>query len=252
MTNKLNHNFSFVIPIYNESLRVNIMLNQILDFIKSSNLKNIQFIFVNDGSSDNTDFLINKFLSKNEYLKKYIKVIQYYKNKGKGFALKQGVLEANNKYICTTDVDFSVPLNYIEDYLLKDTNFDKFRVHIGDRGHFNSKIKSTFIRKFLGTTFNKILGIFFNFNTNDTQCGFKIYEKSVAKKIFDKISIFGFAHDIEVLLICNLNKIKVNTFPVDWTHKPNSKVNLIKDSTLILLNVIKLKLSNKKKYIISE
>lgn len=228
------------------------MLNQILDFIKSSNLKNIQFIFVNDGSSDNTDFLINKFLSKNEYLKKYIKVIQYYKNKGKGFALKQGVLEANNKYICTTDVDFSVPLNYIEDYLLKDTNFDKFKVHIGDRGHFNSKIKSTFIRKFLGTTFNKILGIFFNFNTNDTQCGFKIYEKSVAKKIFDKISIFGFAHDIEVLLICNLNKIKVNTFPVDWTHKPNSKVNLIKDSTLILLNVIKLKLSNKKKYIICE
>ena len=61
MTNKLNRNFSFIIPIYNESLRINIMLNEILDFIKSSNLKNIQFIFVNDGSEDLSSEIVKDF-----------------------------------------------------------------------------------------------------------------------------------------------------------------------------------------------
>ena len=248
----MNHKFSFVIPIYNEEKRINSMLFAIKDFTLHTKIKNLEFILVNDGSNDKTNILINNFLRKNSYFKNNLIYINNRFNNGKGYALKKGVSEASKNYICTTDVDFSVPLKYIEDFILQDRDFDKFKVHIGDRGHVDSKIKSTFLRKFLGIIFNKILSIFFNFNTHDTQCGFKIYEANVAKKIFQKISIFGYAHDIEILLICRLNKIRVKTFPVDWTHKPNSKVNLVKDSILILINVIKLLFSDKEKYLIDE
>ena len=76
----------------------------------------------------------------------------------------------------------------------------------------------------------------------DTQCGFKLYTKSVAKKIFSKITRLGYEHDIEIVLIARNNNIAIKELPVSWTHKSGSKVNIIVDSIKVLFSIIILRI----------
>ena len=99
-------------------------------------------------------------------------------------------------------------------------------------------------RKFIGFIFNIILRKILNsnlLNIKDTQCGFKLYEKNIAKKIFKRLTENGYIHDVEILILLQKSKILVKEIPVKWKHKHGSKINLIIDSTIMLKNLLTLK-----------
>ena len=230
-------NLSIIFPIYNEERRLPQSFKKIIQFKKNIN-KNIEFIFVNDGSNDSSLKLLYKFKKNNRHLK--IRVLNQKKNSGKGHALKIGVENAKYDWILTTDIDLSVPLSQI---FLWDRSIKKnIHVYFGSRSHPESKIFTPLYRYVIGLIFQLINKVFFNFKIRDTQCGFKLYKKKIGKKIFSNIKEFGYAHDIEILLICIKKKIKIIELPVVWSHKKDGKVGVILDSINMFLVIIKLRL----------
>lgn len=235
---------SIVIPIFNEEKRLNSSLNIIKKFTKKKSKKNLEIIFVNDGSTDNTDQILRKFIKQN-FRKINIKYLSYNINRGKGFAVRTGVLASKNSWILTCDTDMSVLPNqidlWIENNLIKENN----KAYYGSRVHKDSKIKALFLRKLFGIMLNLLLTILFNIKLSDTQCGFKIFNSKYAKRIFKKLKFYGYAYDIEITLLLQKNKIGIVELPLKWVHRSGSKVNLFKDSLKIFYDLIVLKINEK-------
>ena len=234
--------FSVILPLYNEEKRLRNLFMKINEF-KFLNKNKIEFIFVNDGSNDNSYLLIKNFINEN---KKRIdlKLVSYKDNKGKGFALKKGVAKAKHDWIITIDIDLSVKLEQIKIWQKKKLISKKLKVYFGSRLLSGSKVKAKKDRKFIGFIFNIILRKILNsnlLNIKDTQCGYKLYEKSIAKKIFKKLTENGYIHDVEILILLQRSKILVKEIPVEWKHKHGSKINLFIDSIIMLKNLLILK-----------
>tara|TARA_B100001093_G_C26714098_1_gene964829 strand:+ start:35 stop:766 length:732 start_codon:yes stop_codon:yes gene_type:complete len=233
---------SVILPLYNEEKRLRNLFMKINEF-KFLNKNKIEFIFVNDGSNDNSYLLIKNFINEN---KKRIdlKLVSYKDNKGKGFALKKGVAKAKHDWIITIDIDLSVKLEQIKIWQKKKLISKKLKVYFGSRLLSASKVKAKKDRKFIGFIFNIILRKILNsnlLNIKDTQCGYKLYEKSIAKKIFKKLTENGYIHDVEILILLQRSKILVKEIPVEWKHKHGSKINLFIDSIIMLKNLLILK-----------
>ena len=233
---------SVILPLYNEEKRLNNLFIKIREF-KYLNKDKIEFIFVNDGSNDNSYFLINNFISENKK-KIDLKIVSYKKNKGKGFALKKGVTKAKHDWIITVDIDLSVKLEQIIIWEKKKLISNEANVYFGSRLLDKSKVEAKNNRKFAGFIFNIILRKILNsnlLNIKDTQCGYKLYKKNIAKKVFKKLTENGYIHDVEILILLQKSKILVKEIPVKWKHKHGSKINLLTDSIVMLKNLFILK-----------
>jgi|TARA_B110000238_G_scaffold188964_1_gene220540 dolichyl-phosphate beta-glucosyltransferase len=237
---------SIVFPLYNEENRLPQLFKEIKKFSTKSKF-NIEFIFVNDGSVDNSLNLIKKF--KHENIRELnVKIINYKKNRGKGYALKQGVLIANKKWILTMDVDLSVSFKQIDFWVKSGFIKNGGNIFFGSRLLTKSNIKAKKYRVFTGDVFNILLRFIINdkfLNIKDTQCGFKLYKKDLAKIIFKNIKENGYIHDVEILILIRKKKFTVYELPVNWTHKDGSKINIIQDSVKMLINLFHLKLRYK-------
>ena len=233
---------SIIFPLYNEQHRLSKLFSEIK---KQKNLKkkNTEFIFVNDGSNDESLNMIIDFISKNKQ-KINIKLISYNKNQGKGFALKKGIFLAKKKWILTMDIDLSVKFNQLEIWENKKYLNKNIDVYFGSRLLFNSKVDAKQYRKITGSIFNIILSCIFNrqkLKIKDTQCGFKLYKNKIAKKIFLESKENGYINDVEILLLLLKHQIRLRELPVIWSHKNGSKVNVIIDSLVMFYHLIKLK-----------
>ena len=235
MKNK-NLSISFIFPIYNEEKRLKTLFKNIIRYEKRNNGN--EFIFVNDGSNDKSLKYILDFIKNKKY-----KLVSYKKNMGKGYALKMGVKEAKKDWILTLDTDLSVKLiqinNWFKIYKLKYNT-----VYFGSRNHPKSILEAKLHRKVMGNFLNIILKVVFEKKLSqikDTQCGFKLYPKKIAKKIFKNIFTLNFAHDIEILIKLSKQRIKVKELPIRWKHYSESKVNIITDSFKIIFLIFKIK-----------
>jgi dolichyl-phosphate beta-glucosyltransferase len=228
---------SIIYPIYNEEKRLAKTIRDIEKFDKLYNSIKKEYILVNDGSTDNTLSLINEKLKKN----KKIKVVSYAKNRGKGYALKKGVLTAKNEWILTTDSDCSVSNMQLIKWI-KDNNINnKIHIYFGSRNLSKSKVETSIFREIIGTMFIFFIKIFFRINLSDTQCGYKLYKTVYAKKIFKKIFTHGYMHDIEICIIANKLNLKIKELPVKWSHTKDSKINFLLDFIKIILSLYKIK-----------
>jgi len=234
---------SIIFPLYNESKRLNYCFQNIDKFNSNSKIRNLEYIFVDDGSLDNSYNLILDFIKKKERENKKIKykVIKFKKNKGKGAALISGIKNTSKDWMLTIDTDISVSLleinNWIKYRYLKINN----EIYFGSRNLKNSIIKFEYHRKLIGFFFMGICKFILNINIFYTQCGFKLYKKKIGKIIFKKLTEKKFAHDIEIVLLAAKNKIRIIELPVKWVHKDDSKIHLIKDSLDILWSIYKMK-----------
>jgi len=234
---------SIVFPLFNEEKRLLKLLREIKKFSFKNKL-NLEFIFVDDGSTDSSLKLLQNFKKTNQRKVKF-NIISYKRNKGKGYALKKGVLKARNKWILTIDVDLSVKLSQINQWIKKKYIKQKIDIYFGSRLLKDSKKDAKNHRVFMGKTFNFILNILINkklITINDTQCGFKLYKSSLAKKIFRNIKENGYIHDVEVLIISNKKKYTIKELPVNWVHVDGSKINIFRDSFKMFIDIFKLKL----------
>ena len=233
---------SIIFPVFNEELRLKSSFRHIKSFLKKKKKFNIEIIFVDDGSEDNSYYLIDKFIKdfkKNNRIK--LKVIKSKTNLGKGSALKLGVKAARNNWILTTDIDMSVSLFQVCRWLEKKLINKKYFIYFGSRTHKKSIVQTKFYREILGRLMKLLSLIILNIRIKDTQCGYKLYKNSFAKYIFLKLKNLGFNHDLEIILILKAKKIEIKELPVKWTHKDNSRLNIFWDPIKMLLGIFLLK-----------
>lgn len=214
---------SIVIPAYKEEGRIHKILEAIIDYQKDKDFL-IETIVVIDGSPDNTVDSIRKFRDKIPNLK----VINRQENRGKGYSVKEGVLNANGRYILFADADNSTPIKQV-DKLLKYA--EKYDVVIGSRYIKGGRLAhpQPFQRIIGSRVLNMIIQFFAARGIHDTQCGFKLFEKKSAMRIFKLQTFDRFSFDIELLAIARKLGFKTKEVGITWYDDPHSTVNPIKD-----------------------
>ena len=236
---------TIILPLYNEEKRLKESFKKISKFLANNRIKIKELIFVDDGSTDNSSEMIKKYIKRNNLRNKNLKLINYKKNKGKGNAIKVGVKNSTGKWVLTSDIDFSVSLFEIINWQKKGYIENKYKVYFGSRSHKKSIVKSKLHRKVIGNLLRLIISFMLNIKLKDTQCGYKLYSRNIAKYVFSKMQSLKFEHDIEIVLILKKKKINIKELPVTWFHVPQSKVNLISDSIKVFKSIFILK----KKYL---
>ena len=160
---------------------------------------------------------------------------------GKGHALKLGVEIAKNDWVLTTDIDLSVPLIQIEEWFNKyNISKNSEKVFIGSRNIDESRVVKKIYRFILGMIFSNLIKFLFKIKIKDTQCGFKLYKREIAKDAFKNLETLGFAHDIELIQTLNSKNIIVKELPVNWTHVPESKLNIFIDPWKMIIDIAKI------------
>lgn len=230
---------SVIIPCYNEAQDIKAKSEVLLNKLNSLKI-DYELILVNDGSKDNTKEEIATI--------KGVIPSGYDVNRGKGGAVKQGILDATGDFVLFMDADLSTDLSAI-DTLLPLLKTEKFI--IGSRHHKESKIpiKQPLKRRFIGWSCRKLVNSKFHFHYTDTQCGFKCIETEFAKKMVSKQIINGFAFDVEYLYIAKLNNVEVKEIPIIWRDDRGSTVSPLK-SSIKFFKDMKLIKKNKKNYLL--
>lgn len=241
-----NIELSIILPCYNESKILKENITKIIEYLQSISFTSYELVIVNDGSKD---FTLDKIIEVKELYPKLIKVVHYKDNKGKGYAVKKGILEANGKYILFMDMDLSTDLSAIKD-CLDLTKKEEVSIIIGSRRlkESNLVVPQGFLRKFIGNSCKIYTNLKLGLKIKDTQCGFKFFEKNIAKKIANKEIIHRWAFDAEMLYIAKLNHINIKEIPVKWTNDEDSKVSPFDASINFILDLSKIK-KNKNNYI---
>jgi len=234
---------SIIFPVFNEELRLKSSFNHIKNFLRKKKKFKTEIIFVDDGSKDSSYNLIEKYIKETKKNKKInMKIIKSKNNLGKGHALKMGVKKAKYDWILTTDIDMSVSLFQFLNWIEKKLITKKDLVYFGSRSHEKSIVKKKFIRDILGNIMRFFVSTALNIKIKDTQCGYKLYKKKIAKIIFSKMKNYGFDHDLELILILKSKNIKIKELPVKWIHKDNSRLNIFWDPVKMLLEIFTIKI----------
>lgn len=228
---------SVVIPAYNEAVRIAETVHQIAAYVNARELF-AEILVVDDGSRDDTA----KEAERATHGESLLRVIRVGRNRGKGFAIKTGMLEATGQCVLFTDVDLSVPLY----------EFDRFRpaleagadVVIGSRRlggsplrrwlprrlgvGYQSRIKvhQPFHRELLGEAYQKLSTSFLGIGVRDANCGFKAFRAAAAQRVFPRLTIERWGFDAELLLIARRQRLLVEELEVEWHNDPSSRVNL--------------------------
>ncbi len=236
---------SIIFPVFNEELRLKSSFNHIASFLKKKKKFKTEIIFADDGSKDNSYNLITQFIKNFKTNNKTkIKVIRLKRNLGKGAALKLGVKNAKHEWILTTDIDMSVSLFQLLNWIKKKLIDRKYFIYFGSRAHEKSIVKKKILRDILGNIMRFFVYTVLNIKIKDTQCGYKLYKKKIAKLAFSKLKSSGFDHDLEIILFLKSKRIKIMELPVKWIHKNNSSLNIFWDPIKMLVGIFLLKFRN--------
>ena len=235
---------SVVIPAYNEELRIRNSLQKVMNFMRD-NYDDYEVLLVDDGSTDRTVNIAEDF-AKNYPTLKIVKN----PHSGKGYTVKTGMLMAKKDFILFSDTDLATPIEDLKRFLVWVTQND-FDIAIGSReGMGAQRQKEPLIRHLMGRVFNLIVQILVLRGINDTQCGFKLFKKESAHRIFKATLLYPggkiegpmvTAFDVEVLFLARKMGYKIKEIPVNWTYVDESKVNPLKDSIVNFLDVMKVK-----------
>ncbi len=235
---------SLIIPCYNESARVEMMLNGLTEF-EGQWKGDYEVIIVDDGSKDDTvakteQALATRFIA----IKDKIHIEKMPANGGKGSALKRGVSLAKGDYILTLDADMSTRPGELINWQkrVKDLFVTDDTIYIGSRKHEEGKVEALQSRRFIGGVFNGIVQVLTSLQLKDTQCGFKLYPSGVAHLLFGNMRSKGWSHDVELLYQADLNDIKIMEMPINWVNQPESKVNVFTDSVKMFWGVLSIAL----------
>lgn len=231
---------SLVIPCYNESMRVDLMMQGLAEFEEKWKGR-YEVIIVDDGSKDDTVQKTEAALSgKYAFLAPKVQVERMPANGGKGSALKHGVTKAKGDYILTLDADMSTrPAELILWEKREKSLFNGApAIYIGSRKHEDGKVEALKSRRFIGGIFNGVVQLFTTLQLKDTQCGFKLYSGDVARFLFGQMQSTGWSHDVELLYQADLNGIAIMEMPVNWVNQPESKVNVVVDSAKMFFGVL--------------
>jgi glycosyltransferase involved in cell wall biosynthesis len=223
---------SIVIPSYNEEKRLPATLERIAKYIKTSG-RTTEVVVVDDGSSDRTAEVARSYSGEIENLR----VVANGRNRGKGYSVKHGSMEAQGEIVLFTDADLSAPIEEADKLLEKMNDYD---VAIGSRAVNRALIEvhESRFREFAGIVFNRIVRILLRLPFVDTQCGFKAFRREKCKILFEQQTIERFGFDPELLYLARHHGLKTIEVAVRWAHSPATKINMWRDSLQMFLDVV--------------
>jgi len=229
---------SVLIPAYNEELIIRKSLEEVVNFLKGKKY-NWEIIVIDDGSSDKTPIIVEGFGLEN------LKLEKLSINTGKGGAIRRGVEMADGEFIIFTDVDLSVPIEYVDKFLLKLEKGSP--IVIGSRRVMGSKIirHQGWLRENMGRVFTFLSRFATGTNISDFTCGFKGFRTEVAKKIFSKSIINRWVFDSEVIFLAKKFKFRIVEIPVEWINRKDSRVTSLGSAGLnSLVELLKIKFND--------
>jgi dolichyl-phosphate beta-glucosyltransferase len=222
---------SIVIPSFNEELRLPVTLADISSYIRASK-RETEVIVVDDGSTDRTGDIASSFRREIQRLR----VIRNEQNRGKGYSVRRGMLEARGRIVLFTDADLSAPIDEADKLIAALADHD---VAIGSRA-LNRKlisVRQSVFRENAGIIFNLIVRAILRLPFVDTQCGFKAFRRDRCQIIFQQQRIERFGFDPELLYLARHHGLRSIEIPVRWAHSPATKVSMLRDSLQMFLDV---------------
>lgn len=225
---------SIVIPSYNEEERIGESLQRIKEYCQRAQPAH-EVIVVDDGSQDGTSATVLQHAKRWRELK-----LMTLEHRGKGHATKMGVLASSGEWILCSDADLSTPIEQVEKLLAEGKDHS---IIIGSRSISGASVTQPppFHRKVMGRMFNWIVKALAVRGFQDTQCGFKLYRRDAARDIFSRITLDGFAFDVETLYLAGKLGYKVAEVPVSWRNDERTKVKLLSDPPKMFFDVMKIR-----------
>jgi glycosyltransferase involved in cell wall biosynthesis len=211
---------SIVVPAYNEAARLPLTLPRMLTFCRHHG--SVELLVVDDGSRDATAALIEDLANDHAF----VRLLKNPGNRGKGYSIRHGMLEAKGDWILFTDADLSSPLD--EFYKLMTAAQSKHAViAIGSRALDRSLVgvHQSALREWSGRFFNLVMRVATGLPFRDTQCGFKLFRKDAAQTVFSRQLLEGFGFDVEDLMIAKIHKLPAIEIPVRWDNVEGTKVS---------------------------
>lgn len=228
---------SVVIPAFCEEQRLPPTLARVTSCLAARGCA-FEVLVVDDGSSDGTAAVAAEFEARG------VRVLRQGANRGKGAALKRGVLASAGRLVLLTDADLSTP---IEDLEKLEPHLAAAELVLGSRALTNSQIleRQPIHRELMGRIFNLILRALRLTRFRDTQCGFKLMKGDAARSAFAELRVERFAFDVELILIAEGMGYRVVEVPVTWSNSSQSHVDPLRDALSMLWDVAKLRLSRR-------
>jgi dolichyl-phosphate beta-glucosyltransferase len=246
--NGLPPELSIVIPAYNEEDRLSRTLTRIREYFSAREashgsaaedrraipLEQIEILIVDDGSKDGTARIAAEWAREMPGLR----LVSNLENRGKGYSVRHGMLEARGRLALFTDADLSSPIEEIEKLLAAlDAGND---IAIGSRALDRSLIfgHQSRLREIAGMIFNGFVRIFTGLPFHDTQCGFKIFRREPSRIVFEQQCIERFGFDPEILFLAQRHGLCTAEVPVRWAHDEGTKVHVLRDSVMMFCDLI--------------
>jgi len=214
---------SIIIPVFNEENRIRKSLEEIFKFQKTFT-EATELIIIDDGSWDSTPKILEEYAKNNDFV-----VITHKNNQGKGAAVRTGIGNSSGEKILFTDIDLSVPLEFLEPF--NEALVPEVDIVIGSREHPQSEtpVKQFWLREMAGYTFTILTNAVLQVGASDFTCGFKLFRREAARKIFAKQLINRWTFDAETLFLAKKYEFSVKEEPVVWQHGEGSKVRFPQD-----------------------
>ena len=229
---------SIVIPAYNEGQRLPATLNALLAYLGARDWSFSEIVLVDDGSTDDTLAVAGQFQATHPS----VRLLRNPGNRGKGYSVRHGMLEARGEWRLFSDADLSAPIEEL-DKLLAAVREHKASVAIGSRALDRSliRIHQSKFRENAGRIFNLCVRLLTGLPFWDTQCGFKLFEARAAREVFRRQQIERFGFDVEALFIARKLGFKIVETPVRWSHAEGTKVRMLRDSLNMFLDLLRIR-----------
>lgn len=228
--------YSIIIPAYNESKRIVPTLDRVLTYVTEQGW-DAELIVVNDGSRDNTADIIRGYMERNPN----IRLIENPGNRGKGYSVRNGMLNARGELLLFSDADLSSPID--EAPKLFESIKEGADVAIGSRW-LRSELQTTrqpLHRQLFGRIFNLALRIMLGLKFKDTQCGFKAFTQSAAQSIFPLQRIERWGFDPELIFLAEKQGLRIREVPVRWAHDEGGRINPLRDGLRMFTDVLRIR-----------
>ena len=231
--------FSIVIPAFNESSRIGESLITTLAYLTSVSPES-EVIVVNDGSTDETGDVVRRVFATESRLT--TRLIENFPNRGKGAAVRAGMLAASRPIALFSDADVSTPIEEVPK-LIEPIAAGELDVAFGSRALDRGLIgdRQPWRRETAGRIFNLLVRLSTGLPFWDTQCGFKAFRLENCRPLFESAKTDGFGFDVELLYLARHAQLRMREIPVRWNHREGSKVHFVHDSLRMFREVVSLR-----------
>lgn len=228
---------SIVIPAYNEGDRIRKTLESTIGYLKAQAYAS-EVIVVSDGSRDDTRAVAESYQAGFPGLR----VMEYFPNRGKGHAVRTGMLAARGERVLFMDADYAVPIRYVEDgFRVLDAGND---AAIGSRGAKGAHMtqRQAPLRELASYIYTRVQNRWIKVSFVDTQCGFKMYTRKAVQVLFPQQKLDSVIFDGELLFLAQRAGLKVGEFGVEWEHQPDSRITYnLRKSIRIFVELFKIR-----------